>query len=145
MSQASPTEAEIAAWARLVRVSQALIQAVEADLKGAGLPPLSWYDALLELRRAGAEGLRPHALQQKMLLEQYNMSRLLDRLEKAGLVERRPCPHDRRGQIVHLTEAGRETLSRMWPVYRQAIGTHFAAPLPPGEAETLLGLLRRFS
>ena len=145
MSERTPTETEIAAWARLVRVSQRLVKAVEAALKRAGLPPLAWYDALLELRRAGDEGLRPQALQQAMLLEQHRISRLLDRLEAAGLVERRPCPEDRRGQVVHLTPAGGDTLSRMWPVYRGAIATRFAGPLEPGEAETLARILGRLT
>lgn len=144
MKDAGPSTSDIAAWARLIRVSQRLLGAVEAEMKRAGLPPLAWYDALLELRRAGTEGLRPQALQQAMLLEQYNLSRLLDRLEKAGLIRRSPCPDDRRGHTVHLTEAGAETLSRMWPVYRQAIATHFSARLGPGDAEAMLRLLGRF-
>ena len=145
MSARRPTETEIAAWTRLVRASHRLLRAVEVALKRAELPPLAWYDALLELRRAGDAGLRPQALQQAMLLEQHRISRLLDRLEAAGLVERRPCPEDRRGQIVHLTEAGSATLSRTWPVYRDAIAEHFAAPLEPGEAETLARILRRIA
>ena len=46
-------------WMRLMRASRTTLAAIEAALKGAGLPPLSWYDALLELRRAGVGGLRP--------------------------------------------------------------------------------------
>lgn len=145
MSARKPTETEIAAWARLVRVSHRLLRAVEAELKRAELPPLAWYDALLELRRAADEGLRPQALQQAMLLEQHRISRLLDRLEAAGLVERRPCPDDRRGQVVQLTSAGGATLSRTWPVYRRAIARHFAEPLEPGEAETLVRILGRLA
>ena len=145
MSAKTSRRTEIRAWARLILVSQQLLQAVEADLKRAGLAPLAWYDALLELRRAGGEGLRPQALQQAMLLEQYNLSRLLDRLEKAGLVEREPCAEDRRGQVVRLTEAGADMLARMWPVYRTSIESRFADRLGPGQAQELLALLGRFS
>lgn len=145
MNQDAATAPEITAWARLIRASRTVLQAVESDLKAADLPPLSWYDALLELRRAGEAGLRPQALQQAVLLEQYNISRLVDRLEAAGLVERRPCPEDRRGQIVHLTKAGATTLSRMWPVYRGAIARHFADRLGPGDAKALLRILGRLT
>lgn len=143
MDHDRPTEDEVSAWARLVRASRSVLQAIERELKRADLPPLSWYDAMLELRRAGEAGLRPQALQEAVLLEQYNISRLIDRLEAAGLVERRPCPEDRRGQIVHLTETGAETVAKMWPIYRRAIATHFADRLGPGEAKVLLRILGR--
>ena len=96
----------IGAWVRLVRVSQSLLSAVEADLKSSGFPPLAWYDALLELRRAGADGLRPFELQGAMLLAQYNLSRLTDRLDKAGYVRRRRYDGDRRGQLLTITPSG---------------------------------------
>src|SRR5947209_20067851 len=95
MSERPPSDAVIRAWARLVRAQQAVLAAVEAELKAAGFPPLAWYDVLLELSRKD-EGLRPFALEQELLLAQYNLSRLLDRLESAGYVERRPCPDDAR-------------------------------------------------
>ena len=79
---------------------------VERDLKQAGLPPLAWYDALLELHRARPEGLRPGDLEKEMLLPQYNVSRLVDRLEAAGYVVRRRIPRDGRGQVLQITEPG---------------------------------------
>lgn len=133
--------ATVTAWARLLRASQALLGAVEADLKAAGFPPLAWYDVLLELRRAGEGGLRPLALQRAMLLAQYNLSRLLDRMEREGLVARRPCPDDARGQLVVATREGLALQERMWPVYREAIRTHFGARLDSASAEVLARLL----
>ncbi len=88
MPERPPSDAVIRAWARLIRAQQAALAAVEAELKAAGFPPLAWYDALLELSRVDGAGLRPFALEQQLLLAQYNLSRLLDRLEKAGYVER---------------------------------------------------------
>jgi DNA-binding MarR family transcriptional regulator len=137
----SPSEQSIAAWARLVRVSQSLLEAVEADLKAAGMPPLVWYDALLELRRSDSEGLRPFELQERMLLAQYNLSRLLDRVVKAGYAERRPCPEDGRGHVLHITGTGRDLLQAMWPVYREAIARRFADRLDDGDAAELGRLL----
>lgn len=133
--------ATVTAWARLIRAGQGVLAAVEADLKAAGFPPLAWYDALLELRRAGEPGLRPLALQQQMLLAQYNLSRLLDRLERAGLIERRPCPDDARGQVVHATADGLTLLERMWPAYRAAIKDHFADKMDSASTEVLGRLL----
>jgi DNA-binding MarR family transcriptional regulator len=135
------SEETVRAWARLMRVSQALFSAVEADVKAAGFPPLAWYDALLELRRAGDSGLRPFELQREMLLAQYSMSRLTDRLATAGYVERAPAPDDRRGQILRLTASGRKLLEDMWPAYRAALARHFAGRLAPKEAADLSGLL----
>lgn len=137
----SPSVAVILAWARLVRAQQAVLAAVEADLEAAGFPPLGWYDVLLELSRVQEEGLRPFAIQQELLLAQYNLSRLLDRLEKAGFIERRACPQDRRGQMVTITAAGRALVKRMWPTYRAAIARHVGARLSEDEAARLAELL----
>ncbi len=135
----------ISAWARLQRASQSVLSAVESDLKAAGHPPLAWYDVLLELKRAGKDGLRPLALQSQMLLAQYNLSRLLDRMAGDGYIERRPCPNDGRGQIVVTTPAGRHLLKRMWPAYEAAIQRHFAERLSAEEATRLAHLLGKLS
>jgi DNA-binding MarR family transcriptional regulator len=135
-----PSEAVLRAWTRLIRAQQATLSAVEAELKDAGFPPLGWYDVLLELSRVD-EGLRPFALEQKVLLAQYNLSRLLDRLEKAGYVHRKSCPEDGRGQVVVLTSSGRALVKRMWPAYRAAIARHVGARLDEAEAVRLGVLL----
>ena len=67
-------------------------------LKSAGLPALEWYDVLLEIERAGP--LRPRDLQSRLLLAQSNLSRLLDRMERAGLIARGDCEQDGRGLVV---------------------------------------------
>ena len=91
--------------------------------------------------RAPTDGLRPFEIEQQVLLAQYNLSRLLDRLVAAGLVERHPCPDDKRGQIVAITPAGRDLQKRMWPTYRAAIERHVGGKLSDAEAETLARLL----
>ena len=135
----------VTAWARLVRVSQAVLGRVEADLKAQGFPPLAWYDALLELRRAGAAGLRPFELERGMLLAQYNLSRLTDRLARAGYVERAPCEDDARGHILKITPQGRALLKKMWPAYRAAIARHFAEKLRGKDATALADILGRLA
>ncbi len=142
MAGTSPSEAVITAWARLLRARNVVLGAVEADLKAAGFPPLEWYDLLLELKRAGAEGLRPFEFEGRLLLAQHNVSRLVDRLQKAGLVERRPHEQDGRGQIVVITETGLDLQRRMWPVYRQSIQRHVGSRLADeADAEQLGALL----
>ncbi len=138
-----PSEAVIRAWTRLVKASRVVLGAVEADLKAAGFPPLGWYDVLLELAREKGDGLRPFVLEQRLLLAQYNLSRVLDRLAEAGYVERRPHLEDRRGQVVRITASGRELLKRMWPVYRAAIAHRIGAKLAESEAGELGSLLDR--
>ena len=140
-----PADATVRAWVRLTRAQQRAQGEIEAALKQAGLPPLAWYDVLLETERAGKDGLRPFELERAMLLAQYNLSRLVDRMAAAGLVERRPCDDDGRGHRVAVTDAGRAMRRRMWPVYsraiEQAVGRHVTAR----EARTLGDLLGRFA
>ena len=138
-----PNKIVVRAWARLMKAQQVALGAVEHDLKGAGLPPLVWYDVLLEVERAGGEGLRPFELERAMLLAQYNLSRLIDRIARAGYVERRHCEDDGRGQMIAITETGKAMRRKMWPVYGRAIAAAVGTRLSPKEAETLAGLLGR--
>lgn len=140
-----PSAATLRAWTGLVRAQAAVLGAVEHDLRQAGFPPLAWYDVLLELRRAAPAGLRPLALESRLLLAQHNVSRLLARLAEQGLVERRPAPEDGRGQLVTVTDAGRELLARMWPVYAAAIERHVGGRLDGADASRLADLLARLA
>lgn len=139
------TEIAFAAWTMMVRATARIQDAIEAGLKEAGLPALGWYDALWELEQAGPDGLRPFELEGRLLLPQYGLSRLIARLEAAGLVIRRPSPGDGRGQIVAISDEGRETRRRMWPVYRRAIEASVGARLTEAEADQLAYLLRRIT
>jgi DNA-binding MarR family transcriptional regulator len=118
---------------------------IEAALKDAGFPPLSWYDVLLELRRATEGRLAPRDLEREMLLEQYNLSRLLDRMEAEGLVRRTPYPGDKRRQLVEITPEGRSLQKRMWSAYGAAIQKHVGARLDETEADMLAGLLGKLA
>jgi DNA-binding MarR family transcriptional regulator len=136
-----PSKAAVTAWTRLVRAQQALVAAIEGDLKQAGLPPLAWYDVLLELHRAPDGRLTPGALQDAILLAQYNLSRLLDRLEAEGLVRRVPYPGDKRRQWLEITEEGRGLRTRMWPAYAASLQRHVGAKLTSAQAQALADLL----
>lgn len=133
------------AWASFMRESQALLAGVEADLKQAGLPALLWYDVLLELERAGTDGLRPYQLRQETLLTQYNVSRLVKRLVEAGLVAVLECEDDGRGQILRITTAGNQLRKRMWPVYQSAVESRFTAKLSGRDITLLQDLLGKLA
>jgi DNA-binding MarR family transcriptional regulator len=138
-----PSTEATAAWIRLMRVQSRVLDAVEQELKKAGFPPLAWYDALLELSRAPAGEMRPVELEKQMLLPQYSMSRLIDRLVDEGLAARRECKIDKRGQFIEITEAGRDLQKRMWSAYSAAIEKHVGSKLSDTDAVKLCGLLDR--
>ena len=141
MSKIDPTDSTVNAWARLIRAQTKVLDAVEEDLKAAGFPPLAWYDVLLELRRADGAGMRPMELQAKLLLAQHNVSRLIYRMDAKNLVRKKKATNDGRGQLVEMTEAGRDLLRRMWPVYRRAIQRHMGSKLDTSETDRLAALL----
>jgi DNA-binding MarR family transcriptional regulator len=138
-----PSPEATAAWIRLMRIQTRVLGAVEQDLKRAGFPPLSWYDVLLELSRATMGALRPVELEKQVLLPQYGLSRLIDRLVEAGLVRRKVCEVDKRGLVVEITEAGRELQKKMWNAYSAAIERHIGSKLSDADAAKLAALLDR--
>jgi DNA-binding MarR family transcriptional regulator len=139
----TPSDLQVQAWARLVWASQTVAGAIEAELKAAGFPALAWYDVLLELERAEGGELRPREIAEETLFTRYNVSRLIDRLQKNGLVERVPCPEDARGAVVRITDKGRKLRGEMWPAYAAAIRRHFADRLTEKEATQLAGTLSK--
>lgn len=137
-----PSPSTIALWTTLVSTSRHLLETIEARLKAEGLPPLTWYDALFEIEKAGPGGIRPFALEDRLLLPQYGTSRLLERIEKAGLIARAPCEDDGRGHVVTITEAGRATRRQVWPVYAQALTELIGERVGDDEATALAEALR---
>lgn len=135
-----PNETVVRAWARLNRAQRQALASIEQALGAAKLPPLAWYDVLLELERSGGS-LRPFELEREMLLAQYNLSRLIDRMEEAGYVERRALQEDRRGQVIAITSAGKTLRRRMWSVYGPAIQAAIGAKLSPKQIDTLSAML----
>ena len=97
---------------------------------------LAWYDVLWELEKVDDAGLRPVELEARLLIQQHNLSRLLARMEKAGMVTKLRCPEDGRGLRVRLTEKGRRTRDRMWDIYRPALDDALRG-LSDEEAKTL--------
>ncbi|MGQ3211691.1 MAG: MarR family winged helix-turn-helix transcriptional regulator [Shinella sp.] len=143
MSDASPDQtrppsaATTRLWIALMRTQRMLLAAIEQDLKAADLAPLGWYDVLWELVRAEKGRLRPFEIEAHTLLAQHNLSRLLDRMEEAGLVRRDVFPQDGRGRWVLVTETGRAMQQRIWTVYGASIERHLGEKLSDSDADQL--------
>jgi len=136
-SMTIPSDSTVHTWTRLLRAREAAYSAVEKSLKEDGFPMPAWYDVLLELERAGDGGLRPFDLQTALMLPQYGVSRLIDRIEKAGYLHKEGCADDGRGQVLTITRAGRQLRRSMWPVYGAAIEQAVGAKLTAGEMRLL--------
>ncbi len=136
-------EGRIEAWRGLITANARVIEKIERALSEAGLPPLGWYDVLLELSGASDGRLRMHELARAVVLSRSGLTRLVDRLERAGLLGRAPDPVDRRGSYAAITDEGRALLRRMWPVYAAGIAEHFGGYLTDDEARVVAAALGR--
>ncbi|MBW4695964.1 MAG: MarR family transcriptional regulator [Lyngbya sp. HA4199-MV5] len=116
-------------WRLFLTVHVRLVERVEQDFKQAGLPPFEWYDVLLALKQAPHQQLRLSELADTLLVNRTNVTRLVDRLEKANLLQREACKDDRRGAFAVLTEAGQSMQQQMWTVYAQSIAQYFGQHL----------------
>jgi DNA-binding MarR family transcriptional regulator len=144
-SRGSLDELHLAAWRALLTAHAAVVSRIERDLAkaGADVLPLSWYDVLIELFEAPERRLRQRDLARSVVLTRSGISRLIDRLEVAGLVRREPNPADRRGDLIVLTDAGHAAVRRTWPVYARGIAEHFAQHVRADEAPVLTAALER--
>jgi len=131
------------AWPALLTARALVVERIEARLAEAGLPELAWYDVLWALERAPALRLRMHELAAQMVISRSNLTRLVDRLEAAGLVARERDGEDRRGAFAVLTPDGRELRARMWKVYGRAIDELFDRHLAADATAALRASLLR--
>ena len=130
------------AWALLLTAHATLVERIEAALSAADLPSLAWYDVLWELEKSEGR-LRMHDLARRVVLSRSNLSRLADRIEKAGLIEREDCPEDGRGYNVVLTRAGRAMRKKMWAKYEPEIERLFSRHINNEEARIIGEALTR--
>jgi DNA-binding MarR family transcriptional regulator len=104
--------AALALFGRLFRIAQLADAELAPTLRDHGLEP-AWFNLLAALRRAGPPyELNPTELMRATLVSSGGMTKRLDRLEEAGLVERLPDPGDRRGTRVRLTLAGKAVIDK---------------------------------
>lgn len=137
------SEDAVDAWISLVRANDRAMTEIETKLAKNDLPPLAWYDALFEIEKAGAEGVRPYALHDRLLMPQYGTSRLLNRIVKAGLIRRAASVTDRRGYVVQITDEGRAMRQKMWPVYAGCLKNIFGNGLTDDDIRMIKRLMDR--
>jgi DNA-binding MarR family transcriptional regulator len=113
------SEGELRAWRGLKRAHASLAKRVDAELERTHGLPLSTYEVLHHLAESPGGRMRMCDLAEHAQLSRSGLTRLADRLEKDGLLERCSCEHDARGAYACLTELGRERLCA-------ARGTHLA-------------------
>lgn len=109
----------------LVKSKMSFLNSIEEEFKKNNFPQLSWYHVLHELEKSEAGSLRLKELGERVLLNKYNTSRLIARMEKENLVSRESCPVDGRGIFACITEEGRELRKKMWPVYQKVLKEKF--------------------
>ena len=100
-------------------------------------------EVLLRLARSPGQRLRMSDLAAQVAMSPSGLTRAIDRLETAGLVERASCPSDRRGSFAVLTAAGREQVDAAIPKHLEHIDEYFTGILEPEELAQLTAVLRK--
>lgn len=116
---------ELGAWRGFLRVHSKLTRELDAELAAAHGLPLTSYEVLLFLDEAPGGRLRMAQLADSVLLSPSGLTRLVDRLEKAGLVKRESCPSDRRGFEAVITDDGRGALAEARPTHLSGVRKRF--------------------
>lgn len=131
----------ITSFGRLVEVYGRLERQLGRSLEGACDLPHVWFEVLLRLARSPEGQLAMGRLADQIVLTSGGVTRLIDRMEAAGLVERRSCATDRRVQYATITEKGTEKLEEAAEVHRHNLRELFAQRLTDRELATLDRLL----
>jgi DNA-binding MarR family transcriptional regulator len=133
------TPAELGAWRGLLRVHAALIKELDAELDARHGIPLSSYEVLIALADEPGQMLRMAELADRALLSRSGTTRLVDRLQKQGLINRERCEMDARGAFASLTDEGRRLLAEARPTHLAGVRERFLAHL---DAEDMAALAR---
>jgi len=131
------THTELVAWRGLLRVHAALFKALDAELEAEHGVPLSSYEVLIFLRSAPERKLRMADLAERVLLSRSGMTRLVDRLEREGLLAREQCSKDARGCYAARTERGATFLEEARPTHLAGVRERFLRHFSPAELEML--------
>ena len=131
------------AWLALVKAHAALTGRVQEALAAADFPPLPWYEVLAALADTPEQRMKMGDLAEALVITRGGLTRLVDRLIKAGLLERTLCASDRRVSYATLLPAGRELLEEMRPVVVAELRASFSAKLTAAEADAMRQSLER--
>jgi DNA-binding MarR family transcriptional regulator len=139
-SLSSPSPERLRAWRLYLESALALVAELVRD---AGIPQ-RWYDVLVHLDEA-SEGLRMTVLAERILYSKSGLTRVVDRMEEAGLVRRVRPDNDRRSILVVLTDEGRDTLERARHHHRLGLEQHFSRHLTDADIRALTRAFEKIS
>jgi DNA-binding MarR family transcriptional regulator len=137
------TPEELAAWRGLLRVHAGLTRALDADLMREHGLPLSSYEVLLFLADAAGGELRMSELADGVLLSRSGLTRLVDRMERDGLLRRRRCEEDQRGWFAAITPKGRELFAAARATHLDGVRRLFLDHVSPEEQRALAAVWER--
>jgi DNA-binding MarR family transcriptional regulator len=129
------------AWIALTQTHAAVTGRLQEALTSAELPPLPWFEVLATLDRAPEQRLKMGELAEALVITRGGLTKLVDRLIKAGLLERAFCETDRRVSYATLLPAGVELLEEMRPIVRAELASAFSAKLTVAQADELREML----
>lgn len=133
----------IKAYGRLVEAQRRLHRIFDRSLRlEAGISAV-WYEALLRIARSPGQNMPINELGEALVLSSGGATRLVDRLEEQGYIERVACPTDRRVSWAHLTDEGLAVLTDSTMIHLKDLDEHFISKLTSSEMDALTGLLRR--
>ena len=135
--------AELAAWRGMLRVHAALVKALDAELVQAHDLPLISYEVLITLDAAPERRQRMAELADSVLLSRSGTTRLVDRLERDGLIARENCEDDGRGSFAVLTERGSELISQARATHLDGVRERFLRHLGEDELRMLAAAWER--
>ena len=142
----APNQDQIAVWKQLQWATALITGRFRRDLVGAGLS-LEQFDVLVHLAWAPSGTLPLHQLTASMIvadsLSRTGITRLLDRMDRDGLITRTVSTTDRRRFDVSLTPPGRQRFEQAWPGHADGIGRYFVQPLTPRDVGDLARILDR--
>ena len=137
------TAVEERAWRSLVRAHACLVKRLDAQLEADHGLPLTSHEVLLRLAGAPQGKMRMHDIASSVLLSRSGLTRLVDRLERDGLVHRCSCENDARGAYAVITEAGRVKLAEAGASHLEAVRRLFLSHYTEAELDQLGSLLGR--
>jgi DNA-binding MarR family transcriptional regulator len=140
-----PNDWRVAVWRRFLRAHTVVVRELERELEQDASMPLAWYDVLLTLARARDRRLRMAQLADRVMLSRSGLTRLIDRLEREGLVRREPSPDDARGTYTVLEPAGLRRLREAVPGHLAAVQQHWLAHFSDDELRSLDELFARIA
>ena len=140
---ARPERSRLEVWKQFLRAHRQLTGVLGAELEQERGLPLGWYEVLLHLANAPDDRLRMGDLADAAMLSPSGLTRVVDRMVDAGLVDREPCSSDRRVLYAQLTSSGRATLRRAAPTHLRGIEEHFASVLTDEDVAVLGRVLGR--